>query len=161
MSEIATKFMHNYHTCPICSKSLDLIIDFGSIVTYKAVLYGIDGIISFFPNSPEHSKYSIFEYDTINHNFMFDKSTNYLLGSSFKLVYFCSSNDNNDGSCYYVVSKKYEQGMVHQIEYIQARNEFTNASIYNIIAVFDCYIKEALLERASATFKFGEEENRQ
>lgn len=71
-----------------------------------------------------------------------------------------SSEDvlNSRKEAFHIVSKKYEQGMVPQIEYIQARNDFTNSCIFNIIAVFDCYIKEALLEKASATYKFANEE---
>lgn len=51
---------------------------------------------------------------------------------------------------FHIVAKKYEQGMVPQIEYIQARNEYTRAGITRIIAGFDCQIMEARLERASA-----------
>ena len=49
-----------------------------------------------------------------------------------------------------IVSKKYEQGMVPQIEHIKARDDYTNAGISHIIAIYDYYIKEALLERVSA-----------
>jgi outer membrane protein TolC len=67
-----------------------------------------------------------------------------------------SSQDvlNSRKEAFHIVSKKYEQGMVPQIEYIQARNDYTNAGITNIIAIFDCYIREARLEQASATRKF-------
>jgi outer membrane protein TolC len=45
-----------------------------------------------------------------------------------------------------ILSRKYRQGMVPQVEYTQARNDFTTAGINNIIAVYDYYIKEAELE---------------
>jgi outer membrane protein TolC len=50
---------------------------------------------------------------------------------------------------FFIISKKYEQGMVPQIEYIKARDDFTNAGISHIIAIYDYFIKEAQLERAS------------
>ena len=49
-----------------------------------------------------------------------------------------------------IVTKKYEQGMVPQIEYIKAQNDYTSAGIAHIIAGYDYYIKEAQLERVSA-----------
>ena len=49
-----------------------------------------------------------------------------------------------------IVSKKYEQGMVPQIEHIKARSDYTGAEISHIIAIYDYYIKEAQLERVSA-----------
>ena len=52
----------------------------------------------------------------------------------------------------HIVSKKYEQGIMPQIEYIQARERFTEAGIRQVIARFDYYIKEARLEQASALF---------
>jgi outer membrane protein TolC len=51
-----------------------------------------------------------------------------------------------------IISKKYRQGMVPQIEYIKARNDYTNAGIAHIIAIYDYYIKEAQLERVSAMY---------
>jgi outer membrane protein len=51
-----------------------------------------------------------------------------------------------------IVSKKYEQGMVPQIEYLKAREDYTNAGIQHIIAIYDFFIREARLERASAGF---------
>ena len=53
---------------------------------------------------------------------------------------------------FHIISKKYEQGMVPQIDYIQARERFTEAGIRHVIARFDYYIKEARLEQASAMF---------
>jgi len=51
---------------------------------------------------------------------------------------------------FFIVSKKYREGMVPQIEYMKARNDFTSAGINNIIAIYDYYIKEAQLEQVSA-----------
>lgn len=56
---------------------------------------------------------------------------------------------------FHIVSKKYEQGMVPQIEHIEARNDYTIAAINNIIALFDYYTMEARLEQASAFYTFG------
>jgi outer membrane protein len=55
---------------------------------------------------------------------------------------------------FFIVSKKYREGMVPQIEYMKARNDFTSAGISNIIAIYDYYIKEAQLERVSAVKEF-------
>jgi outer membrane protein TolC len=49
-----------------------------------------------------------------------------------------------------IVSKKYVQGMVPQIEHIKARDDYTGAEISHIIAIYDYYIKEAQLESVSA-----------
>ncbi len=53
-----------------------------------------------------------------------------------------------------IIAKKYEQQMVPQIEYIQARNEFTAARSASLIAAFDLHIKEAQLEWAAALYPF-------
>jgi outer membrane protein len=50
----------------------------------------------------------------------------------------------------HIVSKKYSQGMVPQIEFIKARNDFTEASVKHIIAKFDLLIYQAQLNRAAA-----------
>jgi outer membrane protein TolC len=52
-----------------------------------------------------------------------------------------------------IVAKKYEQQMVPQIEYIQARNECTAARTAQLIAGFDLHIKEAQLELAAALYQ--------
>jgi outer membrane protein TolC len=54
-----------------------------------------------------------------------------------------------------IVSKKYREGMVPQIEYMKARNDFTSAGINYIIAIYDYYIKEAQLERVCAINAFN------
>ncbi|MCP5108590.1 MAG: TolC family protein [bacterium] len=67
-----------------------------------------------------------------------------------KTVVFTRENLHSWKETYHIVSKKYEQGMVPQIEHIKARNDFTSAAVNNIIARFDYHIKEARLEQASA-----------
>jgi len=62
---------------------------------------------------------------------------------------------NSREEVFHIVSKKYEQGMVPQIEHIEARNGYTAAAINNIIALFDYYSAEARLEQASAFYTFG------
>ena len=57
---------------------------------------------------------------------------------------------NSSKEAFFIVSKKYREGMVPQIEYMKARNDFTAAGINNIIAIYDYYIKEARLEQVSA-----------
>ena len=57
-----------------------------------------------------------------------------------------------------IVSNKYEQQMVPQIEYIQARNECTAARTAQLISIYDLYIKEAQLELAAGLYPLGEKE---
>jgi len=45
-----------------------------------------------------------------------------------------------------IVSKKYEEGLAPQIEFIDARVNMTNAGINNIISRYDVFIKEAELD---------------
>lgn len=52
-----------------------------------------------------------------------------------------------------IVARKYEQGIVPQIEYIQARNDFTNAEIEYIVSRYDRFIQAARLERSAAVVK--------
>ncbi len=67
------------------------------------------------------------------------------------------SSEDTLKSCkqaFFIVSKKYKQGMVPQIEYIKARSDYTNAGISRIVSLYDYYIKEAQLERVSAMYTF-------
>jgi len=57
-----------------------------------------------------------------------------------------------------IVAKKYGQGMVPQIEYIQARDDFVKAGIRRILARFDRLIREAELERDAALVVFNHRE---
>ena len=52
-----------------------------------------------------------------------------------------------------LVNKKYQQGMITVVEYIDARTNFTNAQINNIISTFDYYIRYAEMERITATYE--------
>lgn len=54
-----------------------------------------------------------------------------------------------------IVSKKYEYGMAPQIEYLDARNTYTNAVISHIIAQYDYFIQNAKFERVSASADLG------
>ena len=54
---------------------------------------------------------------------------------------------------YYIVSKKYQTGMVPQIEYIDSRVTLTNADINQAIVKYDLEIKQAELDRVLAEDK--------
>ena len=56
-------------------------------------------------------------------------------------------------SSFDMVRKKYEQGMASQIEFLDARSQFTNAGINAIIAHYNFFICRAELERISAQRK--------
>ncbi len=73
-----------------------------------------------------------------------------------------SAEDRLDScrAAFHIVSKKYEQGMVPQIEYMQARSDYTNAEIKYIVARYDLLIRAAKLERAAAAYPFNKEEIR-
>ena len=58
-----------------------------------------------------------------------------------------------------IIAKKYEQQMVPQIEYIQARNELTATRTAHVIAGYDLHIKETQLESAAALYPLSEKEN--
>ncbi len=58
-------------------------------------------------------------------------------------------NEKSRKEAFHIVSKKYNEGMVPQIEYIKAQNDLTQASLQRIIAGFDVHIKIAQLERAT------------
>ncbi len=55
---------------------------------------------------------------------------------------------------FFIVSRKYQEGMVPQIEYTKAQNDYTSARLNHIIAIYDYYIKEAQLEQAAALNNF-------
>jgi outer membrane protein len=57
-----------------------------------------------------------------------------------------------------IVSRKYEEGMVPQIEYIQTRDDFIRAGIENIIAIFDIHICQSQLEYVTASTGFEHKE---
>ena len=57
---------------------------------------------------------------------------------------------NSARESFRIVSKKYEQGMVPQIEYTNARTMFTNAEINKAIARYDYHVKFAVFEQVAA-----------
>jgi len=61
---------------------------------------------------------------------------------------------NSHKEAFMIVSKKYRQGMVPQIEYLKARSDYTNAGIGEILAIYDYYCKNAALERVAGLYNF-------
>jgi len=57
-----------------------------------------------------------------------------------------------------IIARKYEQQMVPQIEFIQAQNEKTAASVGYLVAMYDLYIREAELEQCAAKYPLKMEE---
>jgi outer membrane protein TolC len=51
-----------------------------------------------------------------------------------------------------IVSRKFQEGIAPQIEFLDARNTLTNAGVNRIITRYDFYIKAAELERSAALF---------
>ncbi len=51
-----------------------------------------------------------------------------------------------------IVDKKYQQGMALQVEYLDARNSYIRSEIDVIVARFDYYISQAILERITASY---------
>jgi len=49
-----------------------------------------------------------------------------------------------------IISKKYEQGMAPQVEYLNARTALTSAAVNEIIVTYDYYIKNVEFERVIA-----------
>ena len=49
---------------------------------------------------------------------------------------------------FYIISKKYESGIVPQIEYIKSRNDLIAAKLKKTINLYDLFIKKAALKRA-------------
>lgn len=55
---------------------------------------------------------------------------------------------------FYIISKKYRQDMILQIEFLKAQNDYTNAAVGYIMALYDYNIRVSQLERSSASFNF-------
>ncbi len=55
-----------------------------------------------------------------------------------------------------LVSKKYAQGQVSQVEFLDSRTVFTNAGINAVITRYDALIKQAELERVAATLNLSQ-----
>jgi len=51
-----------------------------------------------------------------------------------------------------LVAKKYRQGMASQIEFLDARATFTGAGVNAIVSDYDLYIRQAELEKVTASF---------
>ncbi len=54
-----------------------------------------------------------------------------------------------------IVKKKFENEMASQLEFIDARTTFTQASISKTVTEYDYLIKQAELERVAASYKFN------
>jgi outer membrane protein len=83
------------------------------------------------------------------------KEAYYGLLAARKAVEAAKEGLNSWKEAFFIVSKKYEQGMVPQIEHIKAQNDYTTAAINDIMARYDYYTSEARLEQASAFYSFG------
>lgn len=81
----------------------------------------------------------------------------YGLLAARKAVEAAKESLNSWKGAFFIVSKKYEQGMVPQIEHIKAQNDYTAAAINDIIARYDYYTSEARLEQASASYNPGDD----
>jgi outer membrane protein TolC len=55
-----------------------------------------------------------------------------------------------------IINKKFQQGMITQVEFIDARTNLTNAQINSILANYDFFIDYAVLERISALYVLPE-----
>lgn len=63
---------------------------------------------------------------------------------------------NSAEKSFEIVNKKWEQGMVPHIEFIDAQTTFTRAELNTIIVNYDYFIKSAELEKAAATYVIPE-----
>ncbi len=72
---------------------------------------------------------------------------------------FASATDQeNSASQYYgLMDKKYREGQALYIEYLDARNESTLASLQKSITYFDAWIRHTELERANAGFNINQQ----
>lgn len=62
---------------------------------------------------------------------------------------------NSARQTFKLINKKYEQGMSAQIEYLDARNSLTNAEINLILSQYDYLIKNAEVERITASIQLN------
>jgi outer membrane protein TolC len=58
----------------------------------------------------------------------------------------------SSSSSFNIVNKKYQQGMITQVEFIDARTNLTNAQINSILANYDFFIDYTVLERITAQY---------
>ena len=67
-----------------------------------------------------------------------------------------SDQENSANQYYGLMDKKYREGQALYIEYLDARNESTLASLQKSITYFDAWIKFTELERANASFNINQ-----
>ena len=59
-----------------------------------------------------------------------------------------------------IVDKKYQQGMALQVEYLDARNNYLQSEIQQVVATFDYHICQAELEKTVASYDLTKNENK-
>lgn len=59
-----------------------------------------------------------------------------------------------------IMDKKYQQGMALQVEYLDARNNYLQSEIQQVVATFDYYIRQAEFERTVAGYNLIKNENK-
>jgi outer membrane protein TolC len=109
-------------------------------------------------------KQAKFEIDALDAQTKYAKSQLQLAASTAANSYvsakqnFSSATDQeNSATQYYgLVDKKYREGQALYIEYLDARNESTLASLQKAITYFDAWIKYTELERANASFNIDQ-----
>ena len=77
---------------------------------------------------------------------------------SAKQNFISATDQENSASQYYgLMDKKYREGQALYIEYLDARNESTLASLQKSITYFDAWIRYTELERANASFNINQQ----
>ena len=77
---------------------------------------------------------------------------------SAKQNFVSATDQENSANQYYgLMDKKYKEGQALYIEYLDARNESTLASLQKSITYFDAWIKYTELERANASFNINQQ----
>ena len=69
-----------------------------------------------------------------------------------KSIIASSDRQSSARKSFEIVNKKYQQGMVPQIEFLDARATMTRAEINHIIATYDYYICQAEQEKVLALY---------
>jgi outer membrane protein len=60
-----------------------------------------------------------------------------------------------------IMDKKYQQGMALQVEYLDARNNYLQSEIQQVVATFDYHIRQAEFERAVAGYDLKKAQSKQ
>lgn len=76
----------------------------------------------------------------------------YNVDVAWKKIQTTKERENAAAKSFEIVNRKYREGMAPQIEYIEARNEMTQAQVNAIVAQYDFLIKKAELERVTAVY---------